>query len=177
MTPFLVINRLNKSEEEINNLPQAHAARCVLLDENDNVVLVSYDDENVSKEFGRMYGIAGGHIKEGETPEVACKREVLEETGFVVSEVVPIGTIHFVRKNELSISHGFGCRVHASQQQKLQMTQEEKDGNHTSEIHSFDDAVAILNHQYVKVRQGATLRNLTFLLEAKHLLDSKKKTS
>lgn len=175
MNPLLVVNTLNKTEEEIKNFSKTYSAWCVIFDENDNVVMVSFDYEG--KKFGRMYAIAGGHIEEGETPEIACKREILEEAGFVVSEVGPIGSITLVREDRVSVSYGFVAHVKAKQQQELQITQEEKDENHTTEILSFDDAVSLLNRQYIKTRQGATLRNLTFLLEAKHLLDIKKKTT
>lgn len=38
-----------------------------------------------------MYEIPGGWVDDGEEPEVAARRELLEETGYSASEVTPLG--------------------------------------------------------------------------------------
>lgn len=42
-----------------------------------------------------MWSLPKGHIEEGETPETAAVREVLEETGITGRIVAPLGTIDF----------------------------------------------------------------------------------
>jgi 8-oxo-dGTP pyrophosphatase MutT (NUDIX family) len=45
---------------------------------------------------GRLvWSLPKGHIEEGETPETAAVREVLEETGITGRIVAPLGTIDF----------------------------------------------------------------------------------
>ena len=42
---------------------------------------------------GRVYYVLpGGTVEDGETPEAACVREVLEETGLAVESIVPIAS-------------------------------------------------------------------------------------
>lgn len=42
------------------------------------------------KPYGGMWGLVGGHIEPGESPEDAARREVGEETGFTVDELIPL---------------------------------------------------------------------------------------
>lgn len=43
------------------------------------------------KPYGGMWGLVGGHIEPGESPQDAARREVREETGFTVGELIPLG--------------------------------------------------------------------------------------
>jgi len=45
------------------------------------------------KPYGGMWGLVGGHIDPGETPEDAARREVREETGFTVGDLTPFGHV------------------------------------------------------------------------------------
>jgi 8-oxo-dGTP pyrophosphatase MutT (NUDIX family) len=45
------------------------------------------------KPYGGMWGLVGGHIEPGETPEDAARREVREETGFAVGDLTPFGHV------------------------------------------------------------------------------------
>jgi 8-oxo-dGTP pyrophosphatase MutT (NUDIX family) len=168
MPSFLTINSHCFSQTEIEALPERHAARCVLFDRAGNVVMVSIDSEK--KEKGRYLGIPGGKIEDGETNEQACIREVREESGFIVDVVFPLGSIALVRREHLSISHGFYAFVDIVEQQELQLTPEEQTENFATEVFSFDEVVTKLYDQYLHHHQTATLRNLTFILEAKRLL-------
>ena len=168
MPPFLIINKHGKTKDEIEALEERHASRCVLFDENGNLIMVSLDSEEQSR--GRYYGIPGGKVEEGEDFETACRREVLEEAGFVIDTVTSIGSIALVRKDYLSISHGFIAHVKLADQKPLSLTDEEKTENFETCVMSLQETISLLEEQYVKHHQAATLRNLTFILEAKRVL-------
>src|SRR5437763_1417430 len=47
-----------------------------------------------------------GHIEEGETPEKAAQREVLEETGVVAEIVAPLGDVEFdYKRREIHVRY------------------------------------------------------------------------
>ena len=53
-------------------------------------------DKVVARDTGKGYvEFPGGGVDEGETPEEAIQREVVEETGAVVEELQKIGVIYF----------------------------------------------------------------------------------
>ena len=54
-----------------------NAARTVIVDENNQIALINVRD-------GEYYKIPGGGIEEGESEEMAAKREALEESGCAV---------------------------------------------------------------------------------------------
>lgn len=72
---------------------QRHIARCILLDENNNVCLEKIDDDDG---FGHRdyYETPGGGVKEGETFEQALNRETSEEVGWTCEVISPIGEVH-----------------------------------------------------------------------------------
>jgi 8-oxo-dGTP pyrophosphatase MutT (NUDIX family) len=61
------------------------AARVVLLDPDDRVLLVRWHFEDPDGPTD-VWGTPGGGIDPGETPEKAVRRELLEETGLGVSD-------------------------------------------------------------------------------------------
>lgn len=70
---------------------QRHDAICVLLmDGNDNYLLVKQD----RAVFGQQFEIPAGKIESNETPYEAAKREVLEETGYDVTDLTYIGVYY-----------------------------------------------------------------------------------
>lgn len=81
------------------------AAGGVILDEHGQVLLIR---EN----YGRhRYGLPGGRIDAGETPEDAVVREVREETGLVVTTSGLVGTIHNRDWSEPMLILVYRCHV------------------------------------------------------------------
>jgi 8-oxo-dGTP pyrophosphatase MutT (NUDIX family) len=64
------------------------AARVVLLDPDDRVLLVRWHFEDPDGPTD-VWGTPGGGIDPGETPEEAVRRELLEETGLQVEDCGP----------------------------------------------------------------------------------------
>ncbi len=55
--------------------------------------------------------IPGGGLEEGETPEECCKREICEETGYLVRPVSHLLTVNEYYEEYKFISHYFLCDV------------------------------------------------------------------
>ena len=66
-----------------------HAGRVVLLDPDDRVLLLFYDDEPPA---GRHWATPGGGLNPGESYAAAASRELAEETGW--GDVALLGEIH-----------------------------------------------------------------------------------
>src|SRR5215469_17862934 len=69
--------------------PQRRAARVVLLDPRNRVLLMRYDDGPPN---GSHWATPGGGLEPGETYEQAALRELAEETGW--TDIVLLGEIH-----------------------------------------------------------------------------------
>jgi len=77
------------SDEYPSTRPLRQAARVVLLDPLDRVLLMRYDDGPPN---GRHWATPGGGLEPGETYPQAALRELAEETGW--TDIVLIGEIH-----------------------------------------------------------------------------------
>lgn len=66
------------------------------------VIYAKYNDRIVMCKHKKRdtWEIPGGHIEEGETPEMAAKRELYEETGATDYDLVPAFKYSFEVKNE-----------------------------------------------------------------------------
>jgi 8-oxo-dGTP pyrophosphatase MutT (NUDIX family) len=58
------------------------------------------DDSLLLTKVGRGWDLPGGHIEVGETPELALRREIMEETGATVGDIKLIGYLHITNTKE-----------------------------------------------------------------------------
>lgn len=70
-------------------VPVRRAARVILLDPDDRVLLMRYDDGPPN---GRHWTTPGGGVEDGEEYPAAALRELAEETGW--SDVILLGEVH-----------------------------------------------------------------------------------
>jgi 8-oxo-dGTP diphosphatase len=68
---------------------------CVICDHAGRVLLIRRKNEP----FKGAYALPGGFVEIGETVEVACRREVLEETGLAVDDLHLVGVYSDPRRD------------------------------------------------------------------------------
>ncbi len=71
----------------------------------------------LTKHKDRGYEFPGGKVEDGESPEEAAKREVLEETGGVVSELLYVGQYYVNGKAGDVIKNVYFAKVDTLQEQ------------------------------------------------------------
>jgi len=97
------IGALNESE----NLNKQENALGVIANK-DNKFLLLKRGENCWA--AGKYGLAGGKIEDDESPEDACKREVYEETGIKLDNIIKRLTIERTYDDVLNVEHIFADR-------------------------------------------------------------------
>lgn len=93
-------NPLNEVKKDL-----AKNAVAVIVNNDNKILLLKRGEE--TKWCPGKWGLVGGMIEKGETPEQACKREVKEETGLEVNKLSQCFSIQ--RKSD-SIEYVFACR-------------------------------------------------------------------
>jgi 8-oxo-dGTP diphosphatase len=83
----------------------AVAVGAVVFDRGERVLLVRRGRPPRAGEWS----LPGGRVERGETPEAAVVREVLEETGLVVSVRAPLGVVRVAREGYCYDIHEFVC--------------------------------------------------------------------
>ena len=76
---------------------------CLVVDENDNVVLTRGFENTTG-----YYGGVAGYIKEGEAAEDAARREIEEEVGLIIDELKYMGSYC---KNKDTLMLNFICKT------------------------------------------------------------------
>jgi ADP-ribose pyrophosphatase YjhB (NUDIX family) len=83
---------------ELAGLRSRRAGRVILLDPDDRVLLLRYDDEPPN---GRHWATPGGGLNPGEAYAAAASRELIEETGW--SDIALLGEIY---RHVRTMGHG-----------------------------------------------------------------------
>jgi 8-oxo-dGTP pyrophosphatase MutT (NUDIX family) len=100
-------NILDDEEREEDQAKQElkQAACCLIMSDDGKVLAVSRKDDPTA------FGLPGGKVDPGETPEQAAARELQEETGLVAKALHPI----FVRQDgDGFVTHTFACEAEGS---------------------------------------------------------------
>ena len=91
------------------------AVRCYVIKDN-KVVVIKYKDGNIKAGY---YEIPGGKIEEGETPEQTVVREMKEETGLEVSNLINKGNIIIEYPNRIFELNVFLCKNYKGEPQEF----------------------------------------------------------
>lgn len=94
-------NPINESSKDL-----IKNAVAVIVNSDNKILLLKRANIKDSWMPGK-WGLVGGGIEKGETPEKACKREITEETGLEINKFIKSFSIQ--RKTD-SIEHVFVCR-------------------------------------------------------------------
>lgn len=95
--------------------PIRKAVKCCLI-ENDKIVITKY----LKGRKQGYYDIPGGKIEEGETPEGAAIREMNEETGIIVSDLVQTGIFEVEYPNRIYIFDVFIAKQYEGKPQDFE---------------------------------------------------------
>lgn len=91
------------------------AVRCYVIKDN-KVVVIKYKDGNIKAGY---YEIPGGKIEEGETPEQTVVREMKEETGLEVSNLINKGNMIIEYPNRIFELNVFLCKNYKGKPQEF----------------------------------------------------------
>lgn len=101
---------LDLIESAISNHKKQYADGIIYNNEGKILMLLRTGKDD-NKELDNKWGLPGGHIDEGETPQQAVVREILEETNLVVESV----NLRYADEKDKCIIHFFTCHVDPDQ--------------------------------------------------------------
>lgn len=101
LKPYKSAPRLNESKNELKKNVVA------IIVDNDNKILLLKREDNKNIWMPNKWSLVGGAIEKGESPEQACKREIKEETGLDIDDLIDCFTI---QRHEDSIESLFAAR-------------------------------------------------------------------
>ncbi len=99
------------------NPPEKTRVSCRGIVMRDGKVLLSYESKK------DVYMSPGGGLEDGETLEECCKRELMEETGYIVKPVRQLLTMDEYCFETLYVSHYFICEIIGEGEKTLTRTE------------------------------------------------------
>ncbi len=147
------------------------AARAVMFDENGRVALINSTNRG-------CYKLPGGGIDEGELIEEALRREVHEEAGYEIHDIIPLGYTHETRHKftQYNVSYAFIARAGKFVGANL-MEDEIEDGFQLEWYDDIDAAISALEaidtSDKIYQMKFFTVRELAILREAKRVMKEK----
>lgn len=83
--------------------PEVGIATTIVYNEEGEIMFIQHSEEN------RFWELPSGHIENGENPENAARREVREETGYLVTDVEPLFIIIWPFKQTVRVQMVFSA--------------------------------------------------------------------
>ena len=138
------------------------AARAVLLDNKHRVALIDATTRG-------YYKLPGGGIDDGELIEEALHREVIEEAGYRIKDIIPLGYTHETRHKYKQFNISYAFIAHADKFVGNNLMEDEKeDGFELKWFDNIDDAIKavesvdtsdkVYQAKFFTVREAAILR-------------------
>ncbi len=162
MELLTTLNLDDATSEQIAKLKPRQAARAVIFNNQNQVAIVKVAKEN-------YYKIPGGGLEEGETIEQALFRECLEEAGYPIKIIQPIGKIIEYRTQHGINQESYGYLAQTNGPEiKRQLTDEEASRGFKLIWLSLPEAVDLLEDTCPKSYSGIYMqtRDLLFLQQA-----------
>jgi 8-oxo-dGTP diphosphatase len=174
-----IIKEIRDFEVTGKNIPKSKkdykmrlAARAIILDSKNNVALLSIPKLNYHK-------IPGGGLKEDEDIKKALKREIKEEVGCDIEIIKELGEIIEYRNKygQKQISYCFLTRIKGNKGNPS-YTKKEKEADFTLLWIPLDKAIELIEKDNPQdyILKFIKLRDYTFLLEAKKMLENSRLT-
>ena len=163
----------NESNIVNDALKVKNAARAFVIDKFKNIALLNYSGEYRGKQFS-FYTTPGGGLEENETPEIAVKREVLEEIGYECNILHEVEVIidYYCDQPRKTITNYF--IVEPLKMNRINWTESEK--QYIKEIKWVDIEVAeeiLTRIPHDSIGQIIQRRDLYALMEVKKIIDIK----
>ncbi len=129
----------NLDKKDVKGMHSQCGARAVLVYQDKYVVIFN--------RHWNLYTLPGGGIDKGETPEEALQREVLEETGFTVSECKKTILVKEYFHDSVWEHHFFLCKANEAPK-SVNLTDEEKAAGMEVHYKTFNEVLTLFNeHQ------------------------------
>ena len=158
-------------DKDESSFAERNAARAVLVDDEYRVALIDATNRG-------YYKLPGGGIDEGELIEEALQREVLEEAGYEIEPLCPLGYTHETRHKFEQFNNSYAWLARAKKEVGRNLMEDEiEDGFEVKWFDSIDDAIAAVEKVDVSdmIYQAHffTARELAILREARRVLKEK----
>lgn len=160
-----IINDYNLSAEDINKLPIRKKARGVIFLDKKTIICV--EERNNKMEI--LLGLPGGTIEDNENEIVAFSREVEEETGYEIEDVVFIGVVKVIRKEYVSHTSCYKAKTKGIKKD-INFTSEEIEVETRPLEIDLETAFNRINEEYNKNPNDNSLRSLLILKEIRKII-------
>lgn len=161
-----VINEYNLSDKQIKKMPIHKKVRGLIFKNKKILVCIQEDSHNLKN----LLGLPGGTVDKGESNLLAFKREILEETGYVIKEIKAIGILKVIKRKYISYTTCYIAKI-KGKSKKLNLTIEEiKTKTKPIEI-KIEMAIKRIQKEYNKSPNDYSFR---FLMILKYFLNHPK---
>ena len=158
-------NDFGRPDADTSSLRNREAARAVILDDENNVAILTVRD-------GGYHKIPGGGIEKGEDVKKALAREAKEEAGVQIEIIDEVGYTLEYRDGLKQYSYCYLGRVAGSKGAPEFTKQERRDGFEPPKWMPIDEAIDLFKSDKPSFLRAEfmSLRDRTFLEEARKML-------